>query len=205
MRRMIAQLSIALSLALAAPLGAQAAAPHQVDPSTLTPPPNPNFEWDCTSNGQRVDCDGVELISGVDEAIDPAFSCDGRAILDTFTQTVRSHRTHDAEGRVIRNHMVGTFDEEWRLAGTSGPVLIARGRWSAGVDYAIPGDVMSRINTYSGATLTVSARGHGVIFQNTGRVVTNWDESEVLAAHGPQAFLEDFDGAIAAACDAFGF
>ena len=70
------------------------------------------------------------------------------------------------------------------------------------MDYAIPGDVTSRTNTYTGGTLTVSAPGEGIIFQNTGRVRLNWDESEVLASSGPQDMM-DFDAAIAAACAAF--
>ena len=72
------------------------------------------------------------------------------------------------------------------------------------VDYAVPGDPQSRTIRSAGAGLTVSAPGEGVIFQNTGRVVTNWDESEVLSISGHQAFWDNFDGAIAAACAAAG-
>jgi hypothetical protein len=183
--------------------GAMAAKPAPVDPSTLTPPPNPNFTWDCTASPQRIICNGIEAISAVDVS-DPAFSCDGTPILVTFDQVVKSVRTHDANGRVIRNHLVGTFDEQWRLEGTTGPILTSRGRWTVSVDYAVPGVVESRTNTYTGTTLAIRAPGHGVIFQNTGRVRLNWDESEILAISGPQAFVEDFDGAIAAACAAFG-
>jgi hypothetical protein len=183
--------------------GALAAPPTQVDPSTLTPPPNPNFQWDCSANGQRILCTGVEE-SSVVNGEDPAFSCDGRQILVSFTQVVTSHRTHDAEGRVIRNHQVGSFDEEWRLEGTTGPVLRSRGRWTVSVDYAEPGVVESRTNTYTGTTLALSAPGQGLIFHTTGRLRLNWDESEVLAVSGPQDFLGDLDGVIEAACTAFG-
>jgi hypothetical protein len=203
MARTIGFACVAVLLLGLAP-GAMAAKPASVDPSTLTPPPNPNFTWDCTATPQRIHCSGVERISAVDAEIDPAFSCDGRPILDTFTQVVTSDRTHDAAGRVMRNHLVGTFDETWRLEGTTGPLLTARGRWTLSVDYAVPGVVESRTNTYTGTTLAVRAPGHGVIFQNTGRVRLNWDESEILAISGPQASAEDFGGAIAAACAAFG-
>ncbi|MBA2381045.1 MAG: hypothetical protein H0V73_02955 [Chloroflexi bacterium] len=194
-------LVLAGALVLGLVPGTLATSPSAVDPSTLTPPPNPNFVWNCTSNGQRIDCIGVESSSAIDENPDPAFSCSGVPILVTFTQTLTAHRTHDAEGRVLRNHTIGTFDETWRLAGMSGPVLTSRGRWSLVVTYAEPGVVESRTIAYSGAQLTLSAPGEGVIFQNTGHIVTNWDESEVLAVHGP--FI-DFDAGIAAACDAFG-
>ena len=68
---------------------------------------------------------------------------------------------------MTRNHTVGTFDERWRLEG-SDVVLTSRGRWTLTVDYAVPGVVTSRTNTYTGTTLAVSAPGEGVIFQNTG-------------------------------------
>jgi hypothetical protein len=183
--------------------GAVASGPTSVDPSTLTPPPNPNFTWSCTATPQRIICTGVEAIGAVDAEIDPAFSCDGVPILDTFTQVVTSVRTHDAAGRVIRNHLVGTFDEIWRLQGTTGPLLTTRGRWTETIAYAEPGRLESRTITDTGTTLAVSAPGIGVIFQGTGRVRMNWDGSEILAISGPQAFVEDFDGAIAAACAAF--
>lgn len=201
MRRLAIVPLALMTAALLAP-GAAAASPVAVDPSTLTPPPNPNFDWTCTSNGERVDCWGVEYFeSDGSGGGDPAFSCDGRQIEVAFTQTVTAHRTHDADGRVIRNHQVGTFDERWTLEGSDGPGLTSRGRWSVMVEYAIPGVPESRTTAYSGMQLEVSAPGVGVIFQNNGRVVTNWDESEILAIHGHQAFFEDFDGAIAAACD----
>ena len=128
----------------------------------------------------------------------------GATNLATFSQTVTARRSHDAEGRVTRTHLVGTFDELWRLDGTTGPALTSRGRWTETFTYPIPGDVTSRTFTDTGTTLAVSAPGQGVIFQNTGRVVFNSDGSEILALAGHQAMIEDFDGAIAAACTAFG-
>jgi|1186.fasta_scaffold13044_2 hypothetical protein len=201
MRRLLALAAAGLVVLSAAP-AAIAAAPVPVDPSTLTPPPNPNFDWSCLARGGGIVCDGTEVTGAIDDNSDPAFSCDGTPILTTFTQTLTARRSHDAAGRVIRNHTVGTFDERWRLAG-SDVVLTSRGRWSLTVDYAVPGDVTSRTNTYTGGQLTVSAPGEGVIFQNTGRVRLNWDESEVLSVSGHQDMMEDFEGSIAAACAAF--
>ena len=200
MPRLLAFAAAGLLLLSAAP-AALASAPVPVDPSTLTPPPNPNFDWTCKERGSGIVCNGVELGGAVDENADPSFSCDGNPILATFTQTLTARRSHDADGRVTRNHTIGTFDERWRLEG-SDTILTARGRWTLTVDYAIPGDVTSRTNTYTGGTLAVSAPGEGIIFQNTGRVRLNWDESEVLASSGPQDMM-DFDAAIAAACAAF--
>jgi hypothetical protein len=189
-----------LLLAASAP-GAAAAPPAQVDPATLTPPPNPNYDWDCTSNAGGIDCWGVETFGAIDAE---GFSCGAKSFVVTFTQTTTAHRVHDAQGRVLWNHFVVTFDEAWRLDGTTGPVLRSKGRVNTMIDYAVPGDPESRTIRSGGASLTVSAPGEGVIFENTGRVVTNWDESEVLSISGQQDFYEDFDGAIAAACAAVG-
>jgi len=78
------------------------------------------------------------------------------------------------------------------------PRLVARCHDSADVIAAVG------LARDTGTTLAVSAPGQGVIFQNTGRVVYNWDESDVVATAGPQAMIEDFDGAIEAVCAAFG-
>ena len=203
MRRLIALVATGLLVAAAAP-SAFAGAPTPVDPTTLTTPPNPNFTWTCLAYPSGIECTGVEPSSGVDVNPDPSFSCDGHPILVTYTQMVTQRRSHDTEGRVTRTHVIGTFDEHWRLDGSDGPFLTSRGRWTETFTYAIPGDVTSRTPVFTGTTLAVSAPGQGVIFQNTGRVVYNWDESDVVATAGPQAMIEDFDGAIEAVCAAFG-
>ena len=203
MRRSIALLATVWLLSAAAPT-ALAAGPTPVDPSTLTPPPNPSYDWTCVQHPEGIDCTGVAVQSGVDVNPDPSFSCDGHLILVTYDQTVTARRSHDADGRVTRNHLVGTFDERWRLDGTTGPLLRSRGRWSETQDYAVPGDTASRTITDTGSTLAVSAPGQGVIFANTGRAVFSWDGSDVLALAGPQAMIRDFDGAMAAVCAAFG-
>ena len=203
MRRLIALVATGLLMAAAAP-AALGGAPTSVDPSTLTPPPNPNFTWTCLAYPTGIECTGVEPSSGVDVNPDPSFSCDGHPILVTYTQMVTQRRSHDAEGRVTRTHVIGTFDDHLRLDGSDGPLLTGRGRWTETFIYPIPGDVTSRTPVFTGTTLAVSAPGQGVIFQNTGRVVFNWDESEVLALAGPQSMIEDFDGAIEAVCAAFG-
>ena len=203
MHRSLALVATALVLVAAAP-AAIAASPATVDPSTLTPPPNPAYDWTCLQHPEGIDCTGVARQSGTDVNPDPSFSCGGRLILVTYDQTVTARRSHDAIGRVTRNHLVGTFDERWRLEGTTGPLLRSRGRWSETVDYAIPGDITSATITDTGTTLALSAPGQGVIFANTGRAVFSWDGNDVLALAGPQAMLRDFDGAIAAVCAAFG-
>ncbi len=146
-------------------------------------------------------CTGTEVGGAVDENPDPSFSCDGNPILVTFTQTLSARRSHDSAGRETRNHTIGTFDERWRIDG-SDTVLTSRGRWTETVDFAVPGDITSRTITDTGNTLTVSAPGEGIIFQDIGRVKVNWDGSELLAVSGHQD-IWDFEGSIAAACAAF--
>jgi len=201
MARLSGFLGVAVLVLGLAP-GAVAASAPSVDPSTLTPPPNPDFSWDCSATAQRILCTGVEVSGAVDA--DVGFSCDGRRILTTFSQVVTSHRTHDAAGRVMRNHLVGTFDEQWRVEGTTNPVVNARGRWVVDMVYAEPGVVESRTVTYLGTTLALTAPGKGVIAQDTGREQFNWDQSEVTAFSGVHTIGGDFSGAIAAACDVLG-
>src|SRR4051794_19871882 len=200
MRRLLGLVAAGLLLLSAAPV-ASAAAPVAVDPGTLTPPPNPDFDWSCVLQGGGIVCDGTAVGSGVDVNPDPSFSCGGNPILVTFSQTVTARRSHDSGGREIRNHIVGAFDEHWRLEG-SDTVLTSRGRWTQAVDFAVPGDVTTRTITDTGNTFTVSAPGEGVIFQNVGRTKVNWDETELLAASG-QHDIWDFEASIAAACAAF--
>ena len=57
MRRLLGLAMAGLLLLSAAP-AAIAAAPVAVDPSTLTPPPNPNFDWTCLALGGGIVCDG---------------------------------------------------------------------------------------------------------------------------------------------------
>src|SRR3954447_5554745 len=116
-------------LGAAAPT-ALAGGPTAVDPSTLIPPPNPSYDWTCLQHPEGIDCTGVNVQTGADVNPDASFSCNGDLILVTFEQTLTARRSHDADGRVTRNHIVGTFDEHWRLEGTTGPVLRSRGRWS---------------------------------------------------------------------------
>jgi hypothetical protein len=200
MRRLLGLVAAGLLL-LSAVQVAFAAAPVAVDPSSLTPPPNPDFDWSCVVQGGGIVCDGTALGAGVDVNPDPSFSCRGAPILVTFTQRVTARRSHDSAGLETRNHVVGTFDERWRLAGSE-TVLTSRGRWTQTVDFAVPGDVTTRTYTDTGNTFTVSAPGEGIIFQNVGRTQVNWDESELLAASG-QHDIWDFDASIAAACAAF--
>jgi hypothetical protein len=59
MRRPIAILSTALLLNGVLAAGVQAASPHQVDPSTMTPPLNPAYDpWVCTVTGAGPVCRG---------------------------------------------------------------------------------------------------------------------------------------------------
>ena len=201
MRRLLPLVATVLLVA-GAPGSALAGTPTAVDPATLTPPPNPSYTWDCVRHPQGIDCTGVRVSSAVNQNPDPSFACDGRLILVTFTQTETARRSHDVDGRVTRTHIVGTFDERWRLEGTSGPILTSRGRWTETVAYGIPGDPATRTVTDTGTTLAVSAPGQGVIFHATGRVVFD-AEGEIVALSGPQAMIRDFDGAIDAVCDAF--
>lgn len=198
MLRLVPAISAVLLVLALAPVAA-AGPPQSVDPGTLTPPPNPTFDWDCVSSDQGITCRGERTFGAVDVSF---FGCEGNPILITFVQSEKVHRFHDEAGRVIRTHIVGTFDETWRLEG-SPIVLTSRGRWSETFRYAVPGDTTTRTHELHGVTLKVSAPGLGVIAHDVGVVKLNWDGSELLALHGPHDFF-DFDAALVPVCKAFG-
>lgn len=168
MRRFAPVISTVLLVLALAP-AALAAPPQSVDPATLIPPPNPTFDWDCVSNGQGITCRGERTLVEVDASF---FGCGENPILITYAQHEKAHRFHDEAGRVIRTHIVGTFDETWRLEG-SPIVLTSRGRWSETFRYSVPGDITTRTHELHGAKLMVSAPSLGVIARDVGVMKLN--------------------------------
>jgi hypothetical protein len=197
MRRPTSVIITAVLLLLAVATPATAASPQPVDPATLTPPPNPNFDWNCVSNDQGITCRGDQTFGEIDFSF---FECDGRPVLITFTQTETSHRFHDEAGRVIRTHVVGRFDETWRLEG-SPTVLTSRGRWSETWHYPVPGDATTRSHQIHGATLMISAPGVGLVNHNAGLVRLDLDDSVLIALRGKHTFFETGEADV---CEAFG-
>lgn len=170
-----------------------------VDPTTLTPPLDPDI-WACVRQGAGIICDGRQPDGYNDLSPGPEFACGDRLILVSGFQVRTTRAWNDAQGRRLEVRIHGTFDESWRLEGSSGPVLGVKGRWNERLDYGTPGDVSTRTSTITGNEVSANLPGHGVVFQNTGITRTDPD-GEVVKQGGPHNFYTNFEGAIAAACE----
>lgn len=202
--RRSAALVLAVGMALAVAPGASAGPAATVDPSTLMPPPSGNFDLTCVNDGRAITCTGSEVQTFVDLDIgDGGFACDGRGIIDNGRQVRTGTFTYDLAGRATRWFDRGTFDELWHLYGSANPTLRSSGNWSTVNDFAVPGDITSRTRTYRGAPHRVIGP-RGLVYNDAGLVVLDWNESNILALHGPHLEFTDFDAARAAVCSAFG-
>jgi hypothetical protein len=176
------------------------AAKETVDPSTLTPPLDPDI-FTCVRQGRGILCDGRQADAYADLSPGPEFACGDRLILVTGFQVETTRAWNDAEGRRLKVKSHGTFDETWRLEGSSGPELRAHGSWNEHFVYTTPGDIATRTQTITGNEVSAIAPGQGNIFQNTG--ITRIDpDGDVVRQGGPHDFYTNFEGAIAAACEA---
>jgi hypothetical protein len=186
MRRTIVQLSIALSLALAAPLGAQAASPHQVDPAGMTPTLNPDFgPWICTDTGGGPVCRGENDEAWTAE--DLGLTCSGMPIYTTGYHDSQAVRWHLPDGRAEHTFFKNQAVEVWSLSPTgSGASVTVRGSWNQHYVYPIPGDRASRVMTITGADFQVTSKGTGLVFHDTGFVrFLPGSEDSIDYAHGP--------------------
>jgi hypothetical protein len=169
-----------------------------VDPSTLTPPLDPEI-FTCVRQGAGIVCDGRQPDAYQDLSPGPDFACGDRMILVSGFQLRTSRARNDAQGNRLEFRTHGTFDEVWRLEGSSGPELRVHGRWNERGVYGTPGDRSTRITTITGNEVSAVQPGRGVVFQNTG--ITRLDpDGEVLSQGGLHDFYTDFQAAIAAAC-----
>lgn len=198
-----AAIFIALCLALAVAPGVSAGSGTTVDPSTLTPPPSGNFDLTCVNDGRAITCTGTEVQTFTDLNIgDSGLACGGRGIIDNGRQVRTGTFTYDLAGRATRWFDRGTFDEVWHLDGSTSPTVRSSGNWSTVNDFAVPGDITSRTRTYRGAPHRVIGP-RGLVYNDAGMVVLDWDESNILALHGPHLEFTDFEAAIAGVCAAF--
>jgi hypothetical protein len=178
---------------------ASAVTGEPVDPTTLTPPLNPEV-FTCVRQGRGIICDGRQPDRYENLSPGPEFACGNRLILVTGFQVRTTRAWNDAEGRRLAVKSHGAFDETWQLEGSLGPVLNVQGRWNEHFVYATPGDVASRTQTITGNEVSAIAPGHGIVFQNIG--ITRLDpDGEVIRQGGPHDFYTNFEGAIAAACE----
>ena len=94
---------------------AVAGSPHTVDPSTMSPPLNPNFApWTCTDTGSGSICRGFDAFDWADA--DLGLTCDGQPIFTTGAATIDAVRHGHAVGGATQSAFHSEVSETWSLA-----------------------------------------------------------------------------------------
>jgi hypothetical protein len=205
MKRTISVTVLAFLVVVACTPAAMAAPPRSVDPSTVSPPLNPNFTWTCFDTGAGPICQGTLEDSYADEEIDMV--CDGQPVYVSGSQRERMTRWHLPDGRATKTIVGVHFTETLTLSPTGdGPTVRVRSHWNRHYTYLVPGDRSTRVLTETGAEYLATAPGHGVVFKDVGFIRwtagNEFDEVDVL--HGHRDLFTDFEAVEAAVCAALG-
>ena len=148
-----------LALVLAAMwAGTASAAPKNVDPDTLTPPPPPGAE--CKQTGNYIICqtffDEPSLVN------EPVFELSCGTVYETSTVHREGIRWYSSEGLLLKRFVTEDAQGTWSLSATGeGPTVrfFAHDNWTD--LYAVPGDEDSASTTYHGVAFRVVAPGSG--------------------------------------------
>jgi hypothetical protein len=144
------------------------AAPRSVDPTTLTPPPDPGVVAECKQTGNFILCqtyfDEPSLVN------EPVFELECGTVYETSTVHREGIRWYSSEGLLLRRFVTEDAQGSWSLSPTSeGPTVrfFAHDNWTD--VYAVPGDGESVSTTYHGDSFTAMAPGYGVLFHIAGQ------------------------------------
>ena len=193
--------TVLCALSMAAPAVVSAGRGDSVDPLLMTPPLNNTFEWSCFRTGGGIVCDGERLLTW--ENADYGITCDGRPFYSTGYEHRTQRRFGDANGLalVTIQHFMGRDTISMQPDG-SGPTISGGGTFKEEFRYAIPGDLSTRTDRYSGVDVRYNAPGYGLVFHDTGTKMFDID-GNVLMLHGQHPVVEDFDATFQKICDAF--
>lgn len=198
-RRFVTSLTITLLLALPA-----AFAREPVDPSTLNPPPPPEFNPVCERVGSNIICDvqfsdppfagGSEVTCGSGATTFEPFQFQNRS--------VRGKRYYDQGGNLLRRHFREVFD------GTlTNPINHKSVPYSGGDTHlhnvAVPGEIDTGTEAVTGS-VRIFLHGGGTFAIDTGRILDS--DHGILAESGQHPFLDYFvfgdTAAVQPLCDA---
>jgi hypothetical protein len=183
----------------------QGSSDHSVDPSTLNPPPPPQFNPVCEKVGGGTIC--------TVQFSDPPFAggsgvfcgsgADSYEVFQFQNRSVTGHRYYDQNGNLTRRHFhevdTGTFSNPINHKALSfsqvGTTLH---------DLAIPGDITSGTQVFTGSFRLYLSQGGSVLLA-TGRSVSN-GTGDLIRESGQHPFTEYFffgdTAAIQPVCDA---
>ncbi len=177
-----------------------------VDPSTLNPPPPPQFNPVCEAVGFGTLCT-VNFVETHPSEITDIICGSGPnsfAVVATDTRTVTGRRYYDQNGDLTRRHFrevfVGTFTNP--LTGAS---LDFAQSDTILHNLAVPGDVSTGTEVITGSA-RFSLPGGGVVLVDAGRIVIDASDGTLLFEAGQHHF-DDYFGlgdtsALQPICDA---
>ena len=148
---------------------AVAGQPQQVDPSTLQPALNPNFDWSCYEAGKGITCKGT-FEPSYNEPI--GLICDGKEVWIQGAGREFMTRWHTADGLATKTvvHLDYPADVFSFTEDGSGPSVTIRGHFNRHYVYPDPGVLATRVLTEVGAIYLVNEKGRGITLHDTGRV-----------------------------------
>ena len=206
-RRQFARFFLTSFIALSAVMTPQSVSASQiVDPSTLNPPPPPQFNPVCKAVGFGTLCtinfvethppDATDIICGSGP--------NSFAIVATDTRTVTGRRYYDENGNLTQRHFrevfVGTFTNP--LTGVS---LDFAQSDTILHNLAVPGDVSTGTEAITGSS-RFSLPGGGVVLVDAGRTVIDASDGTILFEAGQHHFDDYFasgdTSALQTICDA---
>ena len=198
--RFLISLTAILLLALPA-----AFAREPVDPSTLNPPPPPNFNPVCESVGNGTICD-IQFSDPPFAAGSEVTCGSGSNTFEPFqyqNRSVRSKRYYDQNGNLVRTHyheyLDGTFVN---------PITHKSLAYSGSLNHldeeAVPGDVSTVTQAITGSVRIFLGQGNGTLAIDTGRLVDS--PQGILHESGQHPFFDYFvlgdTAAVQPLCDA---
>ena len=151
--------------------GSQALASEPVDPSTLNPPPPPEFNPVCERVGNQTICEvqfsdppfagGSEVICGSGPNTFEPFQFQDRS--------VRGKRYYDQDGNLVRRHYREYFDGTL-VNPINHNVVAYSGSDTVMNDLAVPGELPGT-EAITGSVRIFLGQGNGTMALDTGRVV----------------------------------
>jgi hypothetical protein len=177
-----------------------------VDPSTLNPPPPPQFNPVCKAVGFGTICtiEFVETQGPDASGIICGSGLNSFEVIISDTRTVTGRRYYDQDGNLTQRHfrevLVGTFTNP--LTGASLDFVQAD---TILHNLAVPGDVNTGTEAITGSTRLSLPQG-GVVLIDAGRTVIDVSDGTLLFEAGPHPFDDYFGSGDTAAlqpiCDA---
>ena len=164
-RTILAVLTVAASLAVAAP----AAARTSIDPASLNPPPPPEFNAVCFVRGSGIQCDlAFSDPPIVDEG--SGIVCDGTELRISQDRSVVGKRFYDGDGNLLQRH----FRERFSGVFTN-PDTGLQATWSGNTTIittlAVPGDFDGATETATGLFSRVAGPNGQTVLVENGHIV----------------------------------